>query len=109
MVGCARVPGGRVHRVRRKICIRAHAWKGQPGRPRAIHPRKHLPGGEAKNGVNRDGKDDGAENTHCGILRVYRDRSKQFEGHCDDGDDDGSVSYWLRFNFKDQLHVAAVD
>ena len=108
-VGCARVPVGRVHRVRLKIRIRVHAWNGRPGRPRAIHPRKRLPGGEAKSGVNRDGKDDGAENTHRGILRVYRNRSKRSGGHCDDGNDDGSLSYWFHFNFKDQYHAAAVD
>ncbi len=152
MAGCARVPGGRVHRVHLEIRIRVHALidlnyiavgrrlegvveisslvvqdhdralrrarraarsagveRGRPGRLRAIHPRKCLPGGEAKSGVIRDDEDDGAENTHRCILRVYCNRSKRFGGHCDDGDNDGSLSDWFRFNFKDQFHAAAVD
>jgi len=59
---------------------------------------------QTKSGINDDREDDRAGDADRRTVGVGSDRSQSAGGEGDDGDDDGSLSYRLSFNLKNELH-----
>lgn len=63
-----------------------------------------LAGSEAKGRIDDDSKDDRARDTDRRGVGVGSDRCQRARGEGDNGDDDGSLSYRLSFDLKNELH-----
>ena len=59
---------------------------------------------QTKSEINDDREDDRAGDADRRTVGVGSDRSQSAGGEGDDGDDDGSLSYRLSFNLKNELH-----
>jgi len=66
--------------------------------------RHRLARSQTKSGINDDREDDRAGDADRRTVGVGSDRSQSAGGEGDDGDDDGSLSYRLSFNLKNELH-----
>jgi len=59
---------------------------------------------QTKSGINDDREDNRAGDADRRTVGVGSDRSQSARGEGDNGDDDASLSYQLRFNLKNKLH-----